>query len=283
MGGRREEGGGDGLGCNGGWQRTSWRCNGFRTAVRRRCLVGFLFLLPCRRRNTGHKASEGRLTCVGIHILRSSCCRPRVARLIGRPSRCQSTKTWLLDLDDLWQAVFDCGQSAANRFEGGWAGEVVSKLAGGRRKYSTQYLSWQGPSSCKLTPVQWRPLLVCPNSRLWCLFRRATPDAFHSRALFPPNPLLQNTDPLLSCHGPRWGWKQSDQAARDDRSTVGSWLVMCLAGFWHLIRSLHLLDRNAGSGTLSLAPPSAGMCHSFISKPWPRVACRTRRACCLHW
>lgn len=63
---------------------------------------------------------------MGKHILRSSA----VGRgfLIGHLGRWPA-KTWSLDLEDLWQAVFDCVQLAANRFEGGWAGEVVSNRA----------------------------------------------------------------------------------------------------------------------------------------------------------
>lgn len=100
-----------------------------------------------------------------------------------------------------------------------------------RGSLNMRYLLWQGPSSPKLRPAPMAAPVGRSQQALGLLFRRATPDAFHLPALFPSNPFLENTDPQLSCHGLRWGWKQSDQAAPGDRSTVGSSLVACLANF----------------------------------------------------
>lgn len=70
----------DRLGCNGGWQRTSWKCNKFRAAVYRGYSVEFFFscCLPYRCRNTRHEASEGQLIVQGETLTPELCCRPRI-------------------------------------------------------------------------------------------------------------------------------------------------------------------------------------------------------------
>lgn len=109
-----------------------------RTAVYKRYWVDFLFLLPFRCRSTKHKASQGQLKYVGKPILRSSAVRH--GWVIGRSSSGnQKFGSWIQRTSGRLCLV--AVSLATNRFEGGWAGEMVSKhsrTAG--RVYSHAYL-----------------------------------------------------------------------------------------------------------------------------------------------
>lgn len=145
------------------------------------------------------------------------------------------------------------------------------------------YLLWQGPSSPKLTPAPMAAPVGRPQQALGLLFRRATPDAFQLAALFPSNPFLETTDPFAELSWATGGvGKQSNQAARGDRCRRQCWwLVGYVFGqFLTFDLFLRICCVACRRGTLSLTPQST-LYHGFISKPWLRLDCCTRRASSL--